>query len=45
MKVSIAAVTDVHSPRHLPPLIASINDIKLKGKDVDIIILGRRYCR
>lgn len=40
MKITIAATADIHSPRYLPLFIASINDIKLRDKDIDIIIFA-----
>lgn len=40
VRISIAAVSDIHSPRYLPLFVASINELKLRGIKVEIVILA-----
>lgn len=38
--ISIAAIADVHSPRYLPLLIASVNSLSVKGAIIDLVIFA-----
>lgn len=40
MVITIAAVADIHSPKYLPLFTASVNDIRIKNKAVDLIIFA-----